>query len=184
MKNENLEDLFQGLDFDISEPEHGHKKRFEAKLARESERSGFQGIFSLISPIFGIAASFLLAIILVHEIWAEPGAQKQDLASVSSEMKNTQQFYSSAIKTELYRLQEERSPATEAIIKDALIQMEILENDYEKLKFDLAESGQDNRVIFAMITNFQKRIDLLNQVLEKVNKINQLKNNENESKFL
>jgi len=60
----------------------------------------------------------------------------------------------------------------------------VLENDYNKLKSDLVKSGQDHRVIYAMISNFQKRIDLLNKVLEKVNNINTLKNSPHENNLL
>ena len=46
--------------------------------------------------------------------------------------------------------------------------MNTLETQYENLKNDLLESGQDKRVIYAMIDNFQNRIDLLEQVLEHI----------------
>lgn len=182
MKNENLEELFDALDFDVEEPAPGHRERFEAKLGKQPRRSGL--FFQLWPTVLTIAASFLVAFLIFGEVWSGQFDGKQELASVSNEMKTTQDFYSSAIKTELYRLQQERTPETEAIIEDALNQLEILESDYEKLKFDLAESGQDNRVIYAMISNFQKRIDLLNQVLEKVNKINELNTATNENNII
>ena len=52
---------------------------------------------------------------------------------------------------------------------------------YEKLKLDLTSSGEDKRVIYAMITNFQNRIDLLENVLEQIEEIKQLKNSNNEN---
>ena len=57
----------------------------------------------------------------------------------------------------------------------------ILEEDYEALRLDLTESGDDKRVIYAMITNFQNRIDLLQNVLEKIEEIKQLKQNSDEN---
>ncbi|HET7361517.1 MAG TPA: DUF4179 domain-containing protein, partial [Salinimicrobium sp.] len=71
--------------------------------------------------------------------------------------------------------QQYKNPQTEAVINDALEQLEILETDYKKLKTDLAESGQDPRVIYAMISNFQQRIDVLKNVLETVENINEQK---------
>ena len=99
-------------------------------------------------------------------------------------MKQTQEFYSSVIRQELAALQEQKSPETEAVINDALAQLDILEKDYENLKKDLDKSGQDKRVIYAMITNFQQRIDLLKTVLEKVNDIQNLKNTNHESNII
>jgi hypothetical protein len=83
----------------------------------------------------------------------------------------------------LKKITDESSPETQSLINDALKQMKILENDYESLKKDLTESNDDNRVIYAMISNFQKRIDLLKNTLEQINTVKQLKNisNENES---
>ena len=53
-------------------------------------------------------------------------------------------------------------------------QIETLENKYEQLKEDLSESGDDSRVIYAMISNFQNRIDLLQNVLQKIEEIKPL----------
>lgn len=55
-----------------------------------------------------------------------------------------------------------------------------LEEEYQQLKLDLVESGNDKRVIYAMIANFQNRIDLLEQVVSIVEEVKTLKTNENE----
>ena len=85
------------------------------------------------------------------------------------------------IKTELAKVKEAATPETDAIVQDALVQMEKLDLDYEKLKKDLQKSGQDKRVIFAMISNLQQRIDLLNNVMEHIENIKDLKNPNNEN---
>ena len=46
---------------------------------------------------------------------------------------------------------------------------------------DLLESGNDKRVIHAMIQNFQQRIDLLSEVLEQIENIKSLNNQNYES---
>lgn len=53
--------------------------------------------------------------------------------------------------------------------------MELLEKNYENLKIDLKESGNDKRVIYAMISNFQSRIDLLENVLKTIENLKTLK---------
>ena len=99
-------------------------------------------------------------------------------------MKETQDFYSTLIERELKSIEGERSPQTNKIINDALVQLETLEKEYNKLKKDLLESGQDKRVIYAMINNFQKRIDLLNQVLDQIETIKQLNTQKNETNII
>lgn len=184
--NNDLKDLFDGLDFDIAEPTPRHEERFRKKLKQRSKKKmpRHNGVINMWLPVMAIAASFLVAVLIFQGVFANPFSQNQELANVSPEMKQTQDFYSSVIKTELAALQEQKTPETEAVINDALAQMEILEKDYENLKKDLGKSGQDQRVIYAMITNFQKRIDLLKVVLEKVNEINTLKNTNHENTII
>lgn len=185
MKNDNIEELFRSLDFDIAEPSEDHEERFKAKLRQRSrKRTRTSGIISLWGPGLAIAASLMVAFLLFQGVYNDSFNSEKGLASVSTEMRNTQDFYSSVISKELYNLQQEKTPETAAVIEDALKQLQILEKDYEKLKTDLSQSGQDKRVISAMITNFQKRIDLLNNVLEKVNNINELKNIPHENNIL
>ena len=96
-------------------------------------------------------------------------------------MSKTQNFFTSTISEELLKLNEERSPDTEVLINDAMNQMKILEKEYESLKIDLTNSGDDKRVIYAMISNFQTRIDLLKSVMETIENVKQLKKNNNEN---
>ena len=188
MKNDNdLKDFFGGLDFDIAEPTPQHEDRFREKLKQRPQKTKARhnGLITMWLPVMAVAASFVLAVLLFQGIFASPFTQEQELANVSPEMKQTQDFYSSVIRTELAALQELKTPETAAVINDALTQMSILEKDYENLKKDLGKSGQDQRVIYAMITNFQKRIDLLKMVLEKVNNINNtLKQTNHENNFI
>lgn len=183
MKTDNLKDLFDELDFDIADPAVNHEERFRQKLQKTQVRKKTKrsGLISLWGPVLAVAASFLMAFLIFHGLLGDPFNQKQDLANVSPEMKQTQNFYASVIKSELENLEAQKTPETEAVIEDALLQLETLEKNYQKLKEDLRKSGQDKRVIYAMITNFQQRIDLLKTVLEKVETINTLKNTPHES---
>ena len=184
MKNKELEEFLQDVDYDIAEPAAGHYDRFVKKLgkhriSKEPEKGKLRILWG---PILAVAAGLVLILMLGGNF---PGAgtltQKGDLAGISPEMKETHQFYTNLIKTELAKIQEATTPETEAIVQDALDQMEKLDVDYEKLKKDLKNSGQDKRVIFAMISNLQQRIDLLNNVLEHIENIKELKNPNNEN---
>lgn len=185
MKNDDLEQLFQSLDFDVAEPSGNHQERFRQKLEKRSRgKLNRSGVISILNPIMAVAASFLLGFVLFQTILNDPLGQKGELASVSAEMETTQNFYVSLIEQELTNLKAKKSPETETLIRDALRQMEILETEYNKLKKDLIKSGEDKRVIHAMISNFQQRIDLLNHVLEKANTIHQIKHTPHEDNLL
>ncbi|MCB0388910.1 MAG: hypothetical protein KDD23_09765 [Winogradskyella sp.] len=184
MNTDNLNKLFDDLkdEFDIEEPNSGHTKRFLTKLNSQADtmssvtatkKSWFW------KPLAGIAATLVLIMTLVIANGSQD--KVRDLANVSPEMKETQRFFASTISEELKKLENQSNPETKMIINDALIQIKKLEMDYENLKIDLTKSGDDNRVIFAMIKNFQNRIDILQNTLKHIENIKQLNNFNNES---
>jgi septal ring factor EnvC (AmiA/AmiB activator) len=135
------------------------------------------------SPLLGAAAALLIIVMLAGTSFGTL-TDKGDLAGISPEMKETQQFYTNLIKTELAKLEAASTPETEKMVNDALAQMDKLDQDYEKLKKDLKKSGQDKRVIFAMISNLQQRIDILTNVMEQIENIKELKNPNNENNII
>ena len=186
MKQNNLKTLFENLrdDFDIENPNMGHEQRFLTKLKNVDNETLTYDLDSTPKrnwwkPLMGIAASIALIVSVFIGTQQEP--EIKDLASVSEEMTETQNFFTAAIAEELNKLEGERTPETEALVTDAMKQMTILENEYETLKTDLTESGDDQRVIYAMITNFQNRIELLQTVLENIENVKQLKQESNEN---
>jgi len=184
MKNDNIYKLFEKFqhDFDVETPRNGHEKRFLDKLKAQSETPvvvAAKANKRLWKPFIGIAASIVLLVSLAINFNSEP--KLQDLASVSPEMANTQHFFTSVIIEELEKIDSERTPETEALIIDAMLQMETLETQYNQLKIDLKESGNDKRVIHAMIDNFWNRINVLKMVLKNIEDIKILKQNKDET---
>ncbi|TRO63316.1 DUF4179 domain-containing protein [Christiangramia sabulilitoris] len=185
MKDNKFNELFEDLNFDIEEPDQGHKERFFRKLEQASATpEKEQKIRRLWAPVISIAASLALVFFLLGEYMSPLNAANNDLASISPEMKQTQQFYTGLITRELNALNEEIGPETETIINDALEQMKKLEMNYAHLEKDLIDSGRDDRVIHAMIQNFQQRIDLLNNVLTQIEEIKSLKNQSHENNII
>lgn len=184
MQKDTIDNLFEDLKgkFDVEVPNAGHENRFLDKLRANNDvvsinskkSNGFNW-----KPFLAIAASLVICFSVFTTLKNEP--EVMDLASVSPELSETQDFFTTTIETELKKLNKERSPLTEQIITDALNRIELLETEYQNLKTDLTESGEDQRVIYAMISNFQSRINILNTVLEQIEIIKDLKNNTNEN---
>ena len=175
MKEDNLERLFKNLenDFDIEMPETGHEQRFLDRLKSDNHIVSKKPKHTIYRPFIAIAASLILFFGVFILIQNKP--QENGLASVSPELSQTQDFFTSAIRSELNKIKDKRSPENEMLVLDALKQMELLEKNYERLKIDLKDSGNDKRVIYAMISNFQSRIDLLENVLKTIEELKQLK---------
>ena len=164
-------------EFQTQQPAEGHQLRFIKKL--ENLQYEKKEKFNFWRP-FSIAASFLILIYMGFTLLYQQPTQA-DLASVSPEMEQTQNFFTTTINNELANLKNEISPLTQTIIDDALLQMENLEKEYDNLKTDLVKSGNDKRVIYAMITNFQNRISLLENVLKQIEIIKELNTKKNEN---
>jgi len=182
MRKNTIENIFKNLenDFDVEVLEVGHENRFLDKLNKKKGAikmtSSRKNIWK---PLLGIAAS--IAIIITVFINIPKQENTGDLASVSPKMAETQDFFTLTINEELNKLINENSPEVQGLIKDALTQIKKLENDYESLKTDLSVSGNDNRVIYAMISNFQNRIDILQNTINQIENVKQLKNSSHET---
>ncbi|RMB64032.1 hypothetical protein EAX61_01235 [Dokdonia sinensis] len=178
MKKDTIEQLFDGLQgqLDVAQPSEDHKANFFAKLQATAVTQAPEPVkttsLNWWKPL-AIAASVLL---LAGIFWTQTAgiSNEGNLADVSPEMEQTQDFFTQTIEKELSEIRKKSTPQTREIVESAIANLAVLENNYKKLQKDLIESGEDKRVIYAMITNFQNRIDLLQQVLEQMNAVNEL----------
>jgi septal ring factor EnvC (AmiA/AmiB activator) len=105
------------------------------------------------------------------------------LSSVSPEMAQAQDFFTTTIQEELEKLNKEQTPDTERIIADTKTALNKLELDYQSIKVDFKINNDSKAVIAAMIQNFQNRIDLLETALEQIEQLKNFKEQEDE-KFI
>ncbi len=103
------------------------------------------------------------------------------MAKISPEVGNTQVYFASLIEDQVKLLENESSPEAQKIISDTMIQLKKLETNYKKLETDLLNGGNDKLILSAMITNFQTRIDLLQDVINQIETIKNLKNYNDEN---
>jgi septal ring factor EnvC (AmiA/AmiB activator) len=185
MKNDNLEHVFDTLkdNFDVEEPNNNHNERFLEKLNKRGElhivNANSKQWRRLFTPLISVAASIILLVTIIIGFNKQPNTS--DLASVSPKMAQTQDFFTNSINEELAKIKSESSPEVQKLIQDALEQIKILETDYENLKIDLNKSGEDNRVIYAMISNFQNRINILQNTINQIEIVKQLNHQSHET---
>lgn len=161
--------------FDLFEPDAGHFERFRSKLEEgDRDRKGRSG-FSYY--LMAIAASVLL--VFGYWLGNYNSSSGLELADVSPEMEETQNFYVSTIRKEMELIKEKRTDTNARIIDDAFRQLDILETNYQKLTLELRESGADKRVIHAMITNFQNRLYVLQNLLDQLEELDSMVPGEN-----
>ncbi|WP_445749128.1 hypothetical protein [Polaribacter sp.] len=167
MKN-NFENYFSEADFDFQEPENGHFERFENKLkaSKKSDKISWKWL--------SVAASILLMI----GFWFGKMQQKTtiDLADISPKLEEVQGYFVATIHQKTTVLEKSKTPENELIIKQTLLQLEDLENEYQQLLKELNKQGNQEKIINFMIENYQLRLEILENMLKKINQIKKLKN--------
>ncbi len=177
MSKDSIDKLFEKHknDFDIESPGLNHTERFLNKLNKQGELQLVKVDKQrrrLWKPLIGVAASVMLLIALF--IGSQQDESYRELANVSPKMAETEDFFTSTIAEELSKIENENAPEVQVLIQDTMARIKALEENYISLKKDLTESGDDSRVIYAMISNFQNRIDILQNTLEQIERIKQL----------
>ena len=186
LENNNIDELFERLKghFDTQEPETGHQNRFLEKLNTQSGTKTLSALGNTSKKgsnwykTISIAASFALLIGLGATFFAK---SNPTLAEVSPEADKAQFYFTALIEQEVEKLNTEATPETQKLVDDALLQLKKLEEGYNVLEAQLINKGDAKQLLSAMITNFQTRIQLLEEVLQKIENIKQLKMNKNEN---
>ncbi|TXG39451.1 hypothetical protein [Seonamhaeicola maritimus] len=182
MSNDNIEKLFSRLEneFDIEHPDANHSQRFLDKLNNQGALSLNKKDSKwrrLWKPLVGVAATVAL---LATFVFNSPQEYKvPDLASISPEMAETESIFLVSLTKELENLNSEKMPEYQELIVDALFEIKLLEENYKQLIIGLKENPNDELVLSAMILNFQKRIDVLEETKDKIEELKQTNTNQN-----
>ncbi len=185
---DDIEELFTSLEdqWDDKEPETGHHQRFLNKLGSigtpETKKSTVP-IWKYIS----IAASLALLITIGVQFFQQGSTPNQHTVEIPEEapkkpmeVERTEFYFTTLITKEIEKIDAISGPKTKQLVDDLKSQLTRLESDYKSLESDLQSRGDAKQILNAMIINFQTRINLSQEVLDKIKKIEQLKNTKHE----
>ncbi|MBT8282406.1 MAG: hypothetical protein KJO86_01605 [Muriicola sp.] len=180
MKKNPIEDLFKKIspELDREEPMAGHQDRFLEKLQAQNARK--PGGVSWWKPLAIAASVALLFGVFIGSLYQNPSAE-ETLAEMGPEVSNTELYFAAVIEEQLTLLQQQDSPEAKILIADAMDQLAFLEEDYSQMRTDLLEGGDYKIILSAMVQNFQMRIDLLEDVMQKVESVKNLKEQNDEN---
>ncbi len=163
-ETDELKALFASFEWNTEEPNEGHELRFLQKLDRPKRRR--RRLYGALS----IAASVVL--LLGVFLWKnQPAAPTYQM---SPENREAQTYFASVIRKELATIQKEDTPVARGMVDDAVKQMAKMEADYDRLAAELARKGENEQLIFAMITNLKTRIEFLERVSHQIETIKQI----------
>lgn len=192
MEKDNIDNLFERLqgEFDTESPVAGHENRFLDKLVPAEQNKGQQQKKPSRSrwKYLSVAASVVL---LLGMGWVFYNTQQSSVPVETEEevaypeLEKTRHYFSSLIETELKKIRGEATTEdTRVVVDDAIEQLNHIEKDYEKLEEELQTNGYSKQLLNAMITNFQTRISLLQNVMGQIEDIKRLKNDDHEENRL
>jgi hypothetical protein len=179
MKKDTIDELFNKLQdkMDYAEPTSGHEQRFLDKL------NASKGVVTLAPRkknnwllFLSVAASIAILLLVGLSQFNTATSIEEKVAEISPEASKTQFYFANLIEEQVKELNSEKSPETEKIINDTMAQLKKLQLNYSKMEQDLLNGGNSKLILSAMITNFQTRIDLLNEVMIQIENIKTIKN--------
>ncbi len=191
MKQKEFDSLWDELQgsWDFEEPVKGHRERFEQRLA-ESGLSGDVNLHERGAGVTGLGLRQLwiqrivaacVAVLIGFGIYkSESKPIEQQVTEIVPEAGESAQYFAGIIQVRLQELEDAQTPETAPMVQSALAKIRTLEADYKKLERELLRGGNTEFLLKAMVTNFQTRIDLLNQVLIQIEEFKLLNTQNNE----
>lgn len=155
-----IEDIIKNnrSSFFDEDPPSGHMERFHNKL------SGNRWL----STLMKIAATVILLLSIALALYYQDVDNKLTLESISAELAEIENYYQSVINKKLNQLEKILNDEQYQTVQ---LELQAMDKNYLYLQEDLKLNPNDQRIIHAMINNFQLKIELLQQVMDQV-KIN------------
>lgn len=162
----------------------GHQKRFESKLDKEFSKPKNQ--FSFLK----IAASIILIMslsfigykyydvnknVIVKE--KETPKKIKSMADISPDLKKVEDYYLTSINYQISKIK--ITDSNKELLEVYFTELAVLQKEYDQLNAQLSEDGTSEETIDKLIENLQMRVLLLKRLKSKLNKIENLKQNEN-----
>lgn len=167
--NKQIQDFFkEGLEeLNTREMPQNHELRFLEKLENKNKTNRFRFI--------GVAASVVL--LLGFFVWnmKQEVVVKEEVSVYPQEVKEAHLYYDGIIMKQLAKLESFKNEDNSVLIADTVSELKKLKIEEEELLTQLS-NNYNERIVKALIDNFQIRINLLESVMQQVKEINQLKN--------
>jgi hypothetical protein len=170
--------------FDSQEPSPGHMERFSAKL--KQRQTG-----SLLSRIpYAVKAAAAIVLVAVSSILIYEQARQyyqhqriSEFRGMADDFSEAESYYTSLIRNkyqEIDRLDMDDPKQKEMLMKE----LNDMDRLFHTLQKDFQANPNDERVINAMISHYQLKLEVMNQIIRQLEKVNQVNKTNHEGKDL
>jgi hypothetical protein len=165
-------------EFDSFEPAEGHFDRFAGKL-----HPGRTSLFSRIPYAVKVAAVLLLVAassILIYEQVNQVHIKRDfaGLNDISREFSDIESYYTSLIN-EKYRAIDDFTSDNPEQNRILINELELMDNMFKSLQQDFQANPMDERIIHAMITHYELKLEIMGQILTQLENVQQINKNNN-----
>lgn len=161
-----LEKIIIGIKDEIEneEPHQGHFERFEMKLNNLPKNKTKHWI--------GYATSFAAIVLICLFLFApKRQVQKLTLSDLSPQYADVEYYYTSTINKQTTKLVNLNSlTGGDQSIQMLIEEIENYDKMYDQLCNDLNATPNDERVINALITYYQTKLEIINKILNEIEK--------------
>lgn len=165
--------------FDEKEPLEGHFDRFKQRLeARKPAKKVNLFMVAAAAAVAGLILTGTLGILYNNSSLNRSNSNNLSLGVISPELKEVEDYYQSQINAkynQIKSLKESSAPEIESEVNKTINDMDL---GYYLLKKDLSNSPKQERIISAMIQQYQVRIDMLDQILKTLQNFSQINRNQ------
>lgn len=163
-----------------NEPPEGHFERFEERLRQMQRRNRIR----FVSRITSIAAIGLLVIassIFIYDRYFIREPFMLNLRDVNPQMEKVEFYYTSQIDQLSFGLDSLSSDNQEDIQKMMTNEIAEMDSIHRELQKKLGSNPGDQRIVNAMITYYQTKLEMMKSFLNTLTQIKQSNNSNNES---
>ncbi len=155
--------------FDSQEPSSGHLERFEQMLLRKQTRS----LFASIPYALKAAVVLLLVALSSILIYEQARIYYQGNREISREFGEAEYYYTSVINDKYQEIEklDIDDPKQKEILMSELDEMDRL---FHSLQKDFRANPTDERVINAMISHYQLKLEIMSQIIRQLEEVKQV----------
>jgi len=156
--------------FDSGEPGQGHMDRM---IARLNSRNLFERRQVRLMGL-RIAAVLLLSVVISYVAFRESGIMDKMNFIVSGlpnqELNEAELYYNSQLNIYYNRIQKLRFNNDQAEKTKVLQELSAMDEQVEVMKHDLKQNPEDERIVHAIISFYQLKIELMDVIIDKAQK--------------
>ena len=131
------------------------------------------------STLFKVAAGFaIIAGLFSIIVFLQYFNPEEKNVVINSELRDTNSYYQTLVSHQV-ELVKNHPKLTSADKKEFLSFMEALDEEYEILKSELESNLDNDRVLEAIVENYKKRIEIIENFLRQINDSKELNQDEN-----